>query len=336
MIVTLEDMKDPSIVEAFRNFLNSGGYGPQLLRSKGLTGVRVSTATADQLFREYRANNIKGEYYKGLRPWEMLDFRARFPRADVMVGVEVECGFTSARKLTAAYRHLMDKCAYATADTEGYGEYPLEATFPPVPAELLLSEGCQLLGFYDKVLSKEDELWSKGSMIGTHFNVSFPELVGIKTSAYNKMPDRCDAVSHVCLNECNEDREYCCEDCDGDYDDWCAGTDSSERLSTRQQVALFGRMPYGGVYLNSAANSSWIEMKLFNSTTNIDKLRWYKEVALTITHLLRNEDLDPMAVLSELATRSPLDSNGNMAKVAVAKKPRTIRKNKEKSLAVAG
>lgn len=338
MIVTREDMQKTGIADAFRRFLSNNGYGPQYLRGNGRQTVRVSNATADQLFDEYRANNIKGEYYKGIRPWDLINFRDQYPDADVMIGVEVECGFTSRRRLTTAYTYLMDKCTYATADTEGYDEFPLEATFPPVPADQLLQEGCQLRGFYKNVLGKQPELWDSEDMIGTHFNVSFR---GVPPAGINL---RMNSLNRVFLDQdydvYDDDDDYCCEDCDGDYDTWLSNReearDTVRSLSVEECRVLFGRVPYGGLYFNRAYDAAtwWVEMKLFDSTTNLAKLAWYKEVAMTIVGLLREDNADnALEVMCALAARSPLDKYGNMPKVKVAKQSRKI---KEKALAVAG
>jgi hypothetical protein len=281
--------------------------------------VSFSSATADQLFAAYREGNLTRSIFKGVRPWSHVDFVARYPEAPLLIGVEVEAGFKNTTQHGKAYSYLMDECEYCTADMEGYDEFPLEATFPPIPADQLLEPGCQLLGYYDNVMGKQPELWDNSDMIGTHFNVSWPALHrgSVVVAA------RVNEVTRAIEDMRGSADSYCCEDCDGDYDDWAERDRSGEPDNCVYK--LFGRRPYGYLYPQSTTVNGqprrWIEMKLFNSTTDILKLRWYKEVTVAIATYIRDGGYGGIeAVFAQLEQRSPLTATGDMPVVQEARR----------------
>jgi len=71
----------------------------------------------------------------------------------------------------------------------------------------------------------------------------------------------------------------------GGFSDWLLGALSSAlsyRLSDEDKRKYFGRMPYGYLY----QRGSYVEYKLFNSTTDITAVRRYINIAVSLTKLL--------------------------------------------------
>lgn len=188
------------------------------------------------------------ELYKWYRPWEVVPALKNFtpPVGDHGIGVEVEFGFNSlqgSQKIAKA----VSKWKYIALDIEG-GDYPIEATFPPVLLSKLNSKS-QVFR-YLKLLRDNIEDVQKhhpSHMVGTHVNVS-------KGGVLQMDQLRADLVGDVLHAELSEDEQY----------------------------KYFGRRPYGGC--NSMGK--YIEYKLFNSTTDSKAVRKYINVAVALTDLI--------------------------------------------------
>lgn len=185
--------------------------------------------------------------HKWHRPYNIIPEYRNYtpPHNEFAIGVEVEYGF---RSLDCAKHiaNLISRWKYISIDREG-GTYPLEVSFLPIPASKFNGK-CQAAR-YIKLLAAHDDLvykHSPGSRVGTHFNVSY----GGSTS-------NLDSNIIVIVNYLR-------------------------RLNVSCNIKYFNRVPYGFVYKRISLGSYWLEMKLFNSTTNINDFMKYKAVALQI------------------------------------------------------
>lgn len=210
--------------------------------------------------------------YKWLRPWYVVPKLSTFapPPGEFGVGVEVECGFIS----PAAASLIADKIKnwkYVAIDFEG-GEYPIEATFPPFIYSKMCNSRTQALR-YIKVLADNARLVAPHEgPVGFHVNVS-------KGGAHG----RCVTV--------NEDRLY-------------RINDMLDGLSMRETLKYFNREPYGTLY--SRGGRRWVEMKLFNSTTDVATARRYIHIAVALADLMYSN-----RYINEESVRAALESGFN-------------------------
>ena len=192
---------------------------------------------------------------KWLRPWDVVPKLKNFwPEADDFgVGVEIEYGFRSeedAQWIANKVQHWK----YITLDYEG-GDFPIEATFPPVAYSKLSSRSQALR--YCKLLTQESrrtETHTPNDCVGTHVNVS--KGSGVMASA--TLHNRVHSMSVVlCDLDATELRKY------------------------------FGRIPYGYGYVRGTSNGRiFIEWKLFNSTSEAATLKRYINIAVALTDLV--------------------------------------------------
>ena len=212
------------------------------------------------LDRDYDANVYDCDYAdaisvtKWLRPWDVVPKLKNFwPEADDFgVGVEIEYGFRSnedAQWIANKVQHWK----YITLDYEG-GEYPIEATFPPVAYSKLSSRSQALR--YCKLLAQESDRVEEHEAcysVGTHVNVS----KGGNDMSSHSVAYRLDIL-----------RRILCE------------------LRVRQLFKYFGRAPYGYGYVRETASGRcFVEWKLFNSTTSAATLKRYINIAVALTDL---------------------------------------------------
>ena len=192
---------------------------------------------------------------KWLRPWDVVPKLKNFwPEADDFgVGVEIEYGFCSdedAQYVAKKVQHWK----YITLDYEG-GDFPIEATFPPV-AYSKLSSRAQAMR-YCKLLTQEShrtETHAPRDHVGTHVNVS----KGSGVMALGTLRNRASNMTAVL------------------YD-----------LDATELCKYFGRIPYGYGYVRETSNGRYfIEWKLFNSTSEAATLKRYINIAVALTDLM--------------------------------------------------
>lgn len=190
--------------------------------------------------------------YKWLRPWAVVPKLRDFapPPGEYGVGVEVECGFID----DDAASFIADKIKnwkYVAIDYEG-GVHPIEATFPPFIYSKMRNDRTQVLR-YIKLLSDNSSLVApKDQYVGFHVNVS------------KGGPDgKCVGFSQARIDRIN----YALDD-----------------LSNRENFKYFNRNPYGKLY--SRGGNRWVEMKLFDSTTDVATARRYIHTAVALADLL--------------------------------------------------
>ena len=228
------------------------------------------------LDRDYDANVNDYDDYdytsvtKWLRPWDVVPKLKNFwPEADDFgVGVEIEYGFRSeedAQWIANKVQHWK----YITLDYEG-GEYPIEATFPPVAYSKLSSRSQALR--YCKLLTQESnrvEEHEAGYSVGTHVNVS----KGSSDMSLRNVACRLDVL-----------RRILCE------------------LRTPEVFKYFGRVPYGYGYARETVGGRYfVEWKLFNSTTSAATLKRYINIAVALTDLVySSRDLTRESVMIAL------------------------------------
>lgn len=193
--------------------------------------------------------------YKWLRPWHVVPKLREFapPPGEFGVGVEVECGFIS----PAAASFVADKIKnwkYVAVDYEG-GEYPIEATFPPFIYSKMRSNRTPALR-YIKLLSDNANLVApKDQHVGFHVNVSKGGANG-----------RCMSIDNQRLYSINDELEC---------------------LSYREKLKYFNRDPYGMLF--PQGGNRWVEMKLFDSTTDVATARRYIHIAVALADLLYSD-----------------------------------------------
>lgn len=192
---------------------------------------------------------------KWLRPWDVVPKLKNFwpEAADFGVGVEIEYGFCS-KEDAQWMASKVQRWKYITLDYEG-GQYPIEATFPPV-AYSKLSSRAQAMR-YCKLLTQEShrtETHDPRDCVGTHVNVS----KGSSVMALGTLHNRASSMSAVL--------------CD---------------LAAPELHKYFGRIPYGYGYVREAINGRFfIEWKLFNSTSDAATLKRYINIAVALTDLM--------------------------------------------------
>ena len=209
------------------------------------------------LDREYDAE-IGDDYTsvtKWLRPWDVVPKLKNFwPEADDFgVGVEIEYGFSSeedAQWIANKVQHWK----YITLDYEG-GDFPIEATFPPVAYSKLSSRSQAMR--YCKLLTQESSRVEEHypcDNVGTHINVS----KGSSDMPMRSVAYRLESLRVTLYN-----------------------------LGSAELYKYFGRNPYGCGYARETSGGRYfIEWKLFNSTTSADTLKRYINIAVALTDLV--------------------------------------------------
>lgn len=207
------------------------------------------------------------DLYKWYRPWDIVPELKNFqaPAGDYGIGVEVEYGFRSQAAATTIANKVKNWRNIAL-DVEG-GTFPIEATFPPFLYSKMNSK--RQVFRYLKLLRNNASLLSEhaaGAMVGTHVNVS----VGQRRID----SDRIDSMREVMSTL------------------WFRNTRTrANELANK----YFGRVPYGrvngvGSWQGPGHGSySYVEYKLFNSTTDSKALRRYINIAVALTDLLVDE-----------------------------------------------
>lgn len=199
------------------------------------------------------------EYYtdvwKWYRPWDVVPSLKSWqaPAGDFGVGIEIELGFDSRRHVNSimkAVRHWK----YITMDFEGCGDYPIEATFPPVCYSKFSpkSQACRYLKLVDgKALEHDEE-----EMVGTHINVS------VGGRAHRDNAARRQSVNSII--------EY-----------------YHNGFGAEHQEKYFGRRPYGGI----RTAGTHYECKMFNSVTDWKVLRRYVDISIELIKLIESEEV---------------------------------------------
>lgn len=207
---------------------------------------------------------------KWLRPWDVVPKLKNFwPEADDFgVGVEIEYGFRSEED-EQWIANKVQHWKYITLDYEG-GEYPIEATFPPVAYSKLSSRSQALR--YCKLLTQESnrvEEHEASFNVGTHVNVS----KGSTDMSLRNVVYRLDRLQYIL-----------------------------SALHTPEVFKYFGRVPYGyGYARETVGGRCFVEWKLFNSTTSAATLKRYINIAVALTDLVySSRDLTRESVMIAL------------------------------------
>lgn len=227
---------------------------------------RAIKAVMDRDCDGYCEENGK-EYYsnvwKWYRPWEVVPSLRNWqaPAGDFGVGIEIELGFDewdTANSIMKAVRHWK----YITMDFEGCGDYPIEATFPPVCYSKFgpKSQACRYLKLVDGKAIEHDE----EEMVGTHINVS------VGGREHRDRSGRREAVNSII--------EYYNDD-----------------FGAVRQERYFGREPYGGI----RSAGTHYECKMFNSVTDWKVLRRYVDISIELVKLIESEEvIDASSVIA--------------------------------------
>lgn len=233
-------------------FVDGTGMSPTFKNVRGYVKA-CKTAIVD---RDYCADfGDRPQVSKWWRPWDVVPKLSAFrPEVgDYGIGVEVEMGF---RNMAGSRRiaNLIKNWRYIAVDIEG-GDYPIEATFPPVLYSKLSSK-TQVFRYLKLLRDNIDCVHPhrQDDFVGTHINVSKGGL-----SRYDR--GRVDTMYYLLrgLRNTNTRREDC--------------------------YKYFGRFPYGGVY----DREGYLEFKLFNSTTDSKALKRYINVAVALTDLIDSD-----------------------------------------------
>lgn len=249
----------------------------------------------DKAYDKYRQQIIDGYHGKPARPWEIIDITRGLDKDAVWVGIEIEMGFKDTYTMKRTREYILDNFDYVTCDIEG-GEFPVEATFPPVEVGKLFTSDSYLTQYYNDVLSKRGAATkhSPQDWVGTHVNISTPKYRNNPDSAWsNAMSCVDEALEHIGVGE-------------NAYNFRSVSTYSGDAKVCQQ---LFGRVPYSGINPNSGRSGKWIELKLFNSTTDFEVLQWYVKVSELIAKLIDDDDITTTKAereLRNLATESPI------------------------------
>ena len=207
-----------------------------------------------------RADAIKFEWvdvnlWKWYRPWDVVpklrDFQA--PEGDYGIGVEVEMGFRSQRAAQTIANKIKG-WKHIAVDIEG-GDYPIEATFPPVLYSKMSSKS-QVFRYLKLLRDNADCVYQhrESSFVGTHINVSKGGVTYYNSSKVSQM-----YYLLIGMRNQPQHRELC--------------------------YKYFGRFPYGGVY----DQGGYLEYKLFNSTTDGKALKRYINIAVALTDLIDSD-----------------------------------------------
>ena len=237
---------------------------------------------------------------KYIRPWQ---FTTRtFPAIRQMrMGVEIELGFRSSEARRAARNWLLG-VTDAVFDCEGAGQYPLEATFAPCAFNALLHPKSKVLQYLDFV-RESTVSHSREAQVGTHINLSTTAIASTSNRTPNLVARACEQIRAWFLNDA-----YCeYEPMESIRDIVHPATGHHSLSEVRNK--LFGRNPYGGAYhhYGHRGNPGWIELKLFNSTTDTATFKHYTRVAAAIGRTLdkvaRRELAESQEINDYLATQ---------------------------------
>lgn len=228
---------------------------------------RYVKAAKEGILRRDGYINFEGNstsLYKWFRPWEVVPKLRDFSPPVGDYGIGVEVEMGfTSRDASRSIARKIGGWKNIALDLEG-GDHPIEATFPPVLLSKL-SNRSQVFR-YLKLLRDNDELvvrHSPSAMVGTHINVS---KGGVEEIDFDR----------------GYQVDYIIEDLDHDL-----------------KEKYFGRNPYGGC----ESQGSYIEYKLFDSTTDSKALRKYINVAVALTDLIcDNTQINEHSVIAALET----------------------------------
>ena len=190
---------------------------------------------------------------KAIRPWSIVPKLRDFrpPAGDFGVGVEIEYGFRTHRDAVNVM-HFIRNWKHVALDREG-GTYGVEATFPPILYSKMNKRSAPMR-YLQYLAANPDIIAPHMGQVGTHINISASSAIDI---------DRKNAVN-MCIRELSVDAKH----------------------------KYFNRMPYG--YINQRAEPSssvsYVEMKLFNSTTCAVTLRRYINIAVSLVKLIQSDE----------------------------------------------
>lgn len=206
---------------------------------------------------------------KWLRPWNVVPKLRNFrpPAGDYGIGIEVEMGFNTIEDSRFIADQIKD-WKYIAVDREG-GRNPIEATFPPV---LLSKFGNSQAIRYLRLLNRHKEKVfnhnGDRTSVGTHVNVSSGNSTRFQQRRVSAMHNTLDRICY-------------------------GGNDRHEQEFCKK---YFGRSePYGTIY----SRGSYLEYKLFNSTTSTKQLKKYVEVAVTLTKMIEGREVINMNTVKE-------------------------------------
>ena len=193
-------------------------------------------------------NGTAVSLWKWFRPWSVVPELTTWapPVGDYGIGVEVEMGFNS-REAAQAVAEKVHRWRNITLDFEG-GSHPIEATFPPVLYSKFgpNSQASRYLKLL-KNAGNDVRRHDPESCVGTHINVS----KGGTTINYDKIR----SINGM-----------------------------MEGLLRSDKLKYFGReYPYGYGYVRG--NNTYVEWKMFNSTTDWKRLRQYVDIAVELVEL---------------------------------------------------
>ena len=201
--------------------------------------------------------------WKWYRPWEVVSKLRNWqaPEGDFGVGIEIELGFDNYRYVSTIM-NTVSKWRHITMDFEGGGNYPIEATFPPVCYSKFgpKSQACRYLKLVDGKALRH----SPDSSVGTHINVS----VGGREHV-----DKAERRSRI-----------------NRYIEW-----DTSSFGSANRNKYFGRHPCGGI----RSTNTHYECKMFNSVTDWKVLRRYVDISIELVKLIEsNEEITASSVIA--------------------------------------
>lgn len=307
------------VFAAYVNKVDEDGYDNcRYLRQQihlDFAGVNSVGPVSDELATLYvnreqeriynRDSQASGKWY---RPWDVVPELRNWsaPAGDFGVGVEVEMGFNS----RADARHIAQMVKdweYMTLDFEG-GDYPIEATFPPV---LYSTFADSMAVKYTNILKENESRIVKHretAYVGTHMNVSVGG--GLLNNGRIYQLERT-------LRDMFDDRD-------------------NYHLAKR----YFGREPYDYCFGQGIENEDdedgmgtsmarWVEYKLFNSQLDSKRLMQYADIAVSLTKLLVSSEPintgnvhialeEGYSILGDIAVSANLSDNAEQLALAIA------------------
>jgi hypothetical protein len=185
-------------------------------------------------------------FCKGLRPYT-YDLMDSLDRSEPWWGFEFETGYANKTNLAKACEYAWDVADLGvTFDCEGESSYPSEITFAPIEMSKFLDESAPAFKFIKFVDENKLGDHGGGDYIGTHFNFSLPGDPNYTGIA---------RVLNNTLHSLPQDG-------------------SRDKFFGRESI-------YGG----AANNGGWIEIKLFRTTYEVERFRYYVKVCHALTRV---------------------------------------------------
>lgn len=219
---------------------------------------RIDRESAMQMYDQIRAYIGERGYLRGkyLRPW-LIDpgLYGRLDRNEPWWGFEFETGWKDQEARKRAVYHTWDTWDNVAFDSEGEGS-AVEITFAPQELSKYAAGEADAYKFAEFLANSKDTYNGGDARVGTHLNISHPQLV--PQNLVQSVAGMNRTLAHLPLK-------------DGKID---------------VRKLMFGRSALYGGFFNGQGGAAYTEGKLFRTTYDFEQFRTYLQTCDALTSAL--------------------------------------------------